>query len=213
MSGGAVGSLQPPFTPPPRLQTPAVASPSTSAAPPHTHNTRPPGRYYTSSDGSLAATTLGNFGRVSRAHNRDGAAATLVADALFMRERSVRASPRGVKGAGATAGPQEAACAARVGGERGRPSNGTGPSLNPPPPKSGRRHRSRSRSCRTRQRRPRPGPSTSAPRSWRCRSWTPSAVRPSWPPASRSSSPPGAAAARCGSWQGRGGRGQPGARV
>ena len=48
-----------------------------------------PSSYYGSSDGSLAVTTLGNFGRVSIAHNHDGTAGTVVTDELFQRERIV----------------------------------------------------------------------------------------------------------------------------
>ncbi|GBF89796.1 hypothetical protein Rsub_02966 [Raphidocelis subcapitata] len=47
------------------------------------------GAYYAAEQGGLAVSTLGNFGRVSVAHAHDGAAATVVADALFRRERNV----------------------------------------------------------------------------------------------------------------------------
>jgi hypothetical protein len=50
------------------------------------------GRYYAAQQGGLAVSTLGNFGRASAVHAHDGAAATVVADELYQRERNVSAA-------------------------------------------------------------------------------------------------------------------------
>lgn len=59
------------------------------------------GRYYASEDGGLKVTMLGNFGRVSKAHNHDGAADVVLSSSLVQRERNV-SSPRLAGGGDAT---------------------------------------------------------------------------------------------------------------